>query len=172
VDGVNKLVTKSKNMYVSGSTAYAPERSFDSPLTREEYDKLRKAKTDRINRVKLKKNSKKRKTILSIASVFVMGLGLIFSEAQVYKAQTNLTNLKKEIVEARLVNDDLTLQLAKVSSISTIKETAEGKLNMKNPDRSMALYVDLSRDNFNPKSEDNRVSKTKEALGKIKNLLF
>jgi cell division protein FtsL len=172
MDGVNKLVMKSKSMYVDGSTAYAPERSFDSPLTREEYEKLRKAKIDRANRIKQKKNSLKRKTILSIASVFVMGFGLIFGEAQVYGTQNKLTNLKKEIAEARSVNDDLKLQLAKVSSIGTIKETAEAKLQMRNPDRSTALYVDLSKDNFSPESKDNRTSKTKEVIGKIKNLLF
>ena len=58
---VNKLVVKNRNMYISGSTALAPEREYDKPLRKEEYEKLRKAKVERINRVKQKKNAKRKK---------------------------------------------------------------------------------------------------------------
>lgn len=163
---------KNRNIYVNGSTAYAPERNTENPLTKEEYEKLRRAKIERSNRFKQKKNAKKRGTIINIAGIFVIGLGIIWSEAQVYGIQNQLSSIKKEIVEVNKSNEDLRLQLVKVSSISNIKTVAEEKLHMINPNRSQILFADLNKNNFSDAPEDNREGKAKELFLKIKNLLF
>jgi cell division protein FtsL len=163
---------KNKNMYVSGSTAYAPERNTENPITREEYEKLRRAKIERSNRAKQKKNAKKRGTIVTIAGVFIIGFGVIWSEAQVYGIQNQLSSIKKEIVEVNKLNEDLRLQLVKVSSINNIKTIAEDKLHMSTPSRTNVMFADLSKNNFSELPKDNREGKAKELFLKIKNLLF
>jgi cell division protein FtsL len=169
---VNKLVKKSRFDYINGSTVYAPERHTESPLKKEEYEKLRKTKIQRINRIKQKKNAQKRQVMVSIITVFAMGLSLIWGEAQVYRTQRELTKVKKEITEINRLNDDLKVQLLKVSSIENIKQSAENKLHMIIPDRKNVIYADLSKDNFNRETKDGSESKTKDLWWRIKNLLF
>lgn len=166
------MVMKSSNSYVRGSTAYAPERNRENPLTQEEYEKLRRSKVERANRVKLKKNAQKRKSMSVIVGVFVVGLGLIFSEAQVYGIQNQLSKVKKEIVEVNKSNEDLRLQLVKVASIGNVEQIAQQKLHMVRPDRTKIIYADLSIDNFSEIPEDNSVGKFQEFILKIKSLLL
>jgi cell division protein FtsL len=169
---VNKLVKKSRFEYINGSTVYAPERLRESPLKKEKYEKLRKTKIERINRVKKKKNAQKRRVMVSIITVFGVGLSLIWGEAQVYGNQMELTKIKKEIVDVNRQNDDLKIQLLKVSSLENIKQNAENKLHMIIPDRKNVIYADLSKDNFNEETKDGSESKTKDLWLRIKNLLF
>lgn len=166
------MVKKSKFEYINGSTVYAPERVKETPLKKEEYEKLRKKKIERINRVKQKKNAQKRSVILSIITTFGVGLSLIWGEAQVYRTQRELTKIKKEIVEINKHNDDLKLQLLKVSSLENIKQNAESKLHMITPDRKNAIYADLSKNNFSKEPGDGSASKTKDLWWRLKNLLF
>jgi cell division protein FtsL len=169
---VNKLVKKSRFEYINGSTVYAPERHRESPLKKEEYEKLRKTKIQRINRIKLKKNAQKRKVMVSIVTVFGVGISLIWGEAQVYSSQRELTKIKKEIVDIGRQNDDLKIQLLKVSSLENIKQNAENKLHMMIPDRKNVIYADLSKDNFSREPKDGSENKTKDLWMMIKNLLF
>jgi cell division protein FtsL len=166
------LVKKSRFEYISGSTAYAPERHKESPLRKEEYEKLRKKKIERINRVKQKKNAQKRSVMVSIITVFGVGLSLIWGEAQVYRTQRELSKIKKEIVEVNRQNDDLKIQLLKVSSLENIKQNAESKLQMVSPARKNVIYADLSKNNFIKEPMDGSESKTKDLWWRIKNLLF
>jgi cell division protein FtsL len=163
---------KNRNTYVNGSNAYAPERSRENPLTREEYEKLNRAKIERTNRIKQKKNAKKRKAMFTIVGAFVVGVSLIWSEAQVYGVQNKLTKMKKEIVEVGRSNEDLKIQLGKVTNIRNVENVAEQKLHMKKPEVSKFLYVDLAKNNFSEIPEDNSQGKLKELITKIKSLLF
>jgi cell division protein FtsL len=169
---VNKLVRKSNYEYINGSTVFAPERMAPSPLKKEEYEKLRRAKIERTNRLREQKNAKKRKVMTSIITVFIVGLGLIWGEAQVYATQQQLTKLKRQIVDMNRQNDDLKVQLLKVSSLEHVKQSAEDKLQMINPDKKYVIYMDLNKDNFNKEPKDDRESKSKELFMRIKNLLF
>lgn len=166
------MVKKSRYEYINGNTVYAPDRVKESPLKKEEYEKLRKTKIERINRIKKKKNVQKRKVIVAIIAIFGVGLSLIWGEAQVYSNQRKLTSIKKEIVEINRQNDDLKIQLLKVSSLENIKQNAENKLHMITPDRKNVIYADLSKDNFNKEPKDGSESKTKDLWWRIKNLLF
>lgn len=166
------MVKKSRFEYISGSTVYAPERHKESPLRKEEYEKLRKKKIERINRVKQKKNAQKRSVMVSIITVFGVGLSLIWGEAQVYRTQRELSKIKKEIVEVNRQNDDLKIQLLKVSSLENIKQNAESKLQMVSPARKNVIYADLSKNNFIKEPMDGSESKTKDLWWRIKNLLF
>ena len=146
---MNKLVVKNRNMYISGSTALAPEREYDRPLRKEEYEKLRKAKALRINRAKQKKNAKKRKVMFNIASVFIIGFSIVWGEAQVYGTQQKLTSIKTQIIEINKENEDYKHQLAKVGSIENIKQVAEKDIHMITPDRTLIISADLEKNNFN-----------------------
>lgn len=166
------MVMGKGNEYVKGSTVFAPEVGRPNPLSKEEYEKLRKAKVERLNRVRQKKNAKKRKVMLTILLVFFTGIGLIWGQARVYSTQRELSRINKEIHDVQQANEALKVELVKVSGIEKVKSTAEKNLHMINPDRKQFLYVDLSKDNFAKVPKDDRESKTKEIVSKIKNLLF
>jgi cell division protein FtsL len=169
---VNKLVVKSRNTYINGSTVLAPDKRVESPLKKEEYEKLKRSKVERINRVKQKKNAQKRKVMMSIACVFLVGFSLIWGEAQVYRSQIKLSDIKAEITETNKENEDLRLQLAKASSIDNIRSVAESNLHMIAPDRKLMIVADLNKDNFIDEPKDYRESKAKEIITIIKSLLF
>jgi hypothetical protein len=169
---VNKLVVKKDELYINGSTVLVPERNRENPLIKEEYEKLRKSKIERSNRQKKLKNTNKRKILFSIVCVFILGFGLITSETEVYNSQQKLTEIKKQIADVNKDNNDLELKLVKVGGIDHIQQTAQNNLHMIAPDRKSIIYADLNKNNFAKVPKDVKVSKTKEVIERIKNLLF
>ena len=170
--GVNKLVMDNKQEYIKGSTALSPKRQEKGPLKKEDYELLRKARIERSNRIKLKKNLRKRKVLKTIAVVFVFGFALMFNESRLYDKQQKISKIKNQVSEASKTNEDFKIQLYKLDGIKNIKDTAENKLQMVLPQVGSEIRVDLSKNNFAEVPRDDKESFAEEILAKIKGLLF
>jgi cell division protein FtsL len=170
--GVNKLVEDKKMRYIKGSTALAPEKQQSGPVRKEDYEVLKKSKIERENRLKHKKNLNKRKVIKAISFVFAAGIALMFNEGRLYEKQQKVSQINREITDISKQNEDIRIQLVKLNSLSSIKNTADNTLNMVMPKREEVIYVDFSRSNFAEVPQDDKESLAEDFFAKIKNLLF
>lgn len=169
---MNKLVVNKDTRYVEGSTVLAPGRVEKAPLRKEEYEQLRKAQVERTNRLKHKKNLKKRKVLKTIAIVFIFGFVLTWNEGRLYTKQQQLGQIKHQINELNRDNEDLHIKLVELNGLESIKKLADEKLGMKIPEKDNIVYVDFSKSNFAEVPSDEKESLTKEIMMKIKSLLF
>jgi cell division protein FtsL len=175
---VNKVVVikKAKNMknnytksnYINGNTVLAPQ--YD-PSIDEEYLKLKKKRKERLKN-KNKKAVKTKLTIIrNIVLVFIVGVTLIGRYSSIYNMQKQVNNTQDEITNLNLQNDNLKVELVKQSDITKIEDTAVKKLNMVQPDKNVATYIDLSKDNFN---NDTKITadKNNNIIGELMKALF
>jgi cell division protein FtsL len=169
---VNKLLVRNGSEYIKGSTVFAPDININRPVRKEEYERLRKSRAQKLSRIRQRKNDHKKRVVLSILVVFFAGLGLIWNESQVYKTQRQLTRVRREINEVHHLNEALRVELIKVRGIGQLQEAAENDLGMVRPDRSNIVYLDLSKNYFEREPKDGRESKAKDIMARIKNLLF
>lgn len=166
------MLEDKKIQYVKGSSALAPKRQESEPNRQKDYESLRKAKIERENRLKHKKNMQKRKVLKTIAAVFVVGIGLMYNEGRIYEKQQKIIEINNEIKQVNQQIEDTKYQLLKLNSVANIKEAADNELNMTIPKNSETVYVDFSKNNFAEVPQEEKESFAKEVLGKIKSLLF
>ncbi|OPJ63242.1 hypothetical protein [Clostridium oryzae] len=164
------LMDKS-SYYINGSTIESPNTYEEIP-SKQEYEKLKKSKIEKNNRQKHKKNLQKRKTIIAVTAVFALGLLLMYNQSKVYSKQMKLTELKRNISELRLTHEDTQMKLYKLSNIETIRKNAQNKVGMVSMKKTKNVYVNFSKNYFKPRTSEAKMSKTKELLIKLKNLLF
>lgn len=69
-------------------------------------------------------------------------IGLLYMKAQVFKAQRDVNDIRKQIVAADKLNSTLNEQLSEAMNVNTIMEKAAA-LGMGYPDGSQVLYVSL-----------------------------
>jgi len=166
---VNKLLEDKKMQYVRGSAALAPKRQEKD---QKDYESLKKAKIERENRLKHKKNMQKRKVLKTIAAVFIVGIGLMYNEGRIYQKQQRIIEINNEIKKVNQQIEDTKFQLLKLNSVANIKEIADNELNMSIPKNTETVYVDFSKNNFAEVPQEEKESFAEEVLGKIKSLIF
>jgi len=166
------LLEDKKMQYVKGSAALAPKREEKETTRQKDYESLRRAKIERENRLKYKKNMQKRKVLKTIVAVFIVGIGLMYNEGRIYEKQQKIIEINKEIKTVNQQIEDVKYQLLKLNSVANIKEIADNELNMTIPKNTETVYVDFSKENFAEATQEEKESFAEEVLDKIKSLLF
>jgi len=161
------IVEKQKN-YINGSNALMPELKKDTQK-KDKYKKLQREKREREIRISKEKNQKKKSAIRYILILFALGILLTSRYAIIFNIQKDLSSVKNQIQKVDSENEALKIDILKVSSYESVKNTAEKQLNMKEPDNSKALIVDLSKNNF---KESNKDKEKLSKFEKLKDILF
>ncbi len=158
--------------YISGNNVLAPERKSNLPSKNEDYKKLKEAKKDRDYRLKQERIRKKKNAMQLISVVFVVGMILTFRYAAIFSMQKKLSSINKEIESINAKNESLKIDLLKHSSLQNVKSTSESKLSMALPDKSKAISVDLSKNNFKTIEEETSKNSFELLMTKVKKYLF
>lgn len=149
---VNKVVEANKNYSINGNAALVPKRRpFEED---EKLKELKKAKEEYLRNKKLAQNRKRARVMLSIVSVFVVGVVLIYRYSEIYTMQKDLITAQAQVDTLNKNNDDLHYQLAKYNNINYIQQKA-ASLNMVQPDKSTIATVNLNKQNIVKTSTDN-----------------
>jgi cell division protein FtsL len=166
---VNKLIVN--NSYdVKGNTVLNPNIGIKrSSRQEDEYERIRRSQIEKRNRLKYKKNKKKRQLLASIITIFICGMGVILGQSKVYAVQRNLSQINKEISAINVENDNLKVELVKTVNLQSIKNVSD-KLEMVNVDNSKIMYIDLDKNNFAPKQD--KEQGFSKWLGNLKKILF
>ena len=156
--------------YTRGNHALKPKRKISTPKKTKELEKLKKLKKDKRNKLKDKKEDSKKSISLIIATIFILGIIIIWRDTSVFSLQNKLTQLNKDIKSMVVDNEALKVDLLKTSSIETVKNTAESKLKMVTPSKDEVIRIEEKQNIAMPKEKGNE-TKNKSFLTKIKDAL-
>lgn len=158
----------SNNNYINGNTVLAPQ--YDPSIDQEYLNSIKKRK-ERL-KIKFKKSIKSKFRIMrNIALVLVIGLTLVGRYSSIYTMQQQLNRTQNDITDLHRQNDSLKVSLVEQSNVSQVQATAIMKLNMVQPDKNVAIYTDLSKDNFN-NDTNLTADKNNNIIGRLIKALF
>lgn len=160
-----------KNL-VNGSMALAPKHKPQTPNVDEEFERLRKARLER-EKVQAQKRVKAKLQIMKgILFTFAIGIVLVLRYSAVYNLQKGLTTVNSQIHNYSMDNENLKVQILKVSNMQQVEETAKTKLHMVTPDKNSIIYNEATKDYFAKSTNDNKKNTQENLLAKLKNMLF
>lgn len=142
--------------YINGSTVIRREEKRYDEERQKDIERIKKSKRDRQLREKLKTKQLKKNMSQIIVAVFVTGMIVMVGDSRVYSAQRQIKDMKKAISSLHSSNEDMKVQIIKISSIDQIKDLSENKLKMVSPTIEDNVYVDMSKNNFSPKDDDTK----------------
>lgn len=120
----------SKN-YVYGSVAYDIQ-----PEIKHEKKQIKRRKTKSKVKVKLK-------VVGSIMAIAIISLLTLTRFASIIRLTYDIRTVKSDIKKVQEANENTRVQIAKVSNIKSIEETAVNKLGMIIPDKNQIVYMDV-----------------------------
>lgn len=124
----NKKYTKN---YVYGSVAYDIQ-----PEIKHEKKQIKRRKTKSKVKVKLK-------VVGSIMAIAIISLLTLTRFASIIRLTYDIRTVKSDIKKVQEANENTRVQIAKVSNIKSIEETAVNKLGMIIPDKTQIVYMDV-----------------------------
>lgn len=160
-----------KNL-VSGSAALAPKHKPYYPNKNEELERKKKEEEQKRKELIQVRSAKKAKTLKVIVASFLIGVVLIMRYSAVYNLQKDLTNIKTDMHNLNMENENLKVELIKASNIEQIEETAKTKLNMVIPNKNNVVYLETTKDYFAAAAEESKQNTKESIIAKIKNMLF
>lgn len=156
------------NNYINGNTVLAPK--YD-PSIDEEYLNSLKRRKEKL-KVKNKKSMKKKLCIMrNIVLILVIGVTLVGRYSSIYNMQKQLNTTQSAIADLNRQNDSLKVSLVERGNVSQVQDVAVNKLNMVEPNKNVAIYTDLTKDNFNNETQ-NTADKNNNIVGKLIKALF
>lgn len=129
---------KEKNFsYIEGSTA--KQLNYD---VYEDNEVLKAKKT-------YKNNAKhKARFIISLVIVLAAGLTIMFRFAMITQMGYNINNSEKKYQDIKNMNAVLRIQIEKETDLENIKQVAETRLGMQNPDKSQMIYISVPKNDY------------------------
>lgn len=152
----------------------------------------RKLKTDyKVNTKKTKKavsktttkkkpklqNNKKLKVQITLNAIFIFAVlfGMIYQNAQISQAFSQIQGLKTQVAEIQKENEQLEIGIQNELNLSSIEENAKNMLGMQKLTSGQIRYVNLSKKDYvEPSTEeviiDSEQNLIQSIIEKIKNL--
>lgn len=157
----------SNSNYVNGNTVLAPK--YDPSIDEEYLNSIKKRK-EKL-KIKNKKGMKRKLCIMrNIALVLVIGITLVGRYSSIYNMQQQLNKTQSEISDLNRQNDSLKVSLVERGNVSQVQNVATTKLSMIEPDKNVAIYTNLSKENFN--NDQNTADKNNNMIGNLIKALF
>lgn len=114
-----------------------------------EHNQVLKEKKIRRNNAKIKW-----KVVFGIVIVFSLCLVLMYRYALITEMNLTAINSEKEYKQIKDENSRLRVEIEKQTDINTIREIAEGKLNMHKPEKNQIVYIYVPKNDYTVVSED------------------
>lgn len=127
---MEKNKKQSKN-YVYGNVAYDIQ-----PEIKKEKKPIKKTKTKNKAKVKLK-------MVRGIFIISVISFLTLTRFASMIRLTYDIRAVKSDIKKIQETNENTRVQMAKLSNIKGLEETALGKLGMIIPDKNQVVYIDV-----------------------------
>lgn len=162
------MIVVNEDSIIQGNTVlkpkYSPSKNNESEKEKEE----KKKRYKQINR----RIKNKLKIIRNIALIFTIGITLVARYSIIYDMQRELNSIKSNINNINKENENLRVELVKYSNIMQIEDIAINKLHMVKPDKSMAVYTDLSKEIVQSTEKKKQVEEQQNIWNRLKKLLF
>ncbi|MDW8799630.1 cell division protein FtsL [Clostridium sp. A1-XYC3] len=162
------MIVVNEDSIIQGNTVLKPKYS---PTRGNEVDK-EKANRKRRHKQVNRRVKNKMKIIRNIALIFIIGLTLVGRYCIIYDMQMELNSIKSNINTINKENENLRVELVKFNNIQQIEETAVSKLHMVKPDKSMAVYTNISKETIQSSEKKKQVEEEKSIWSRIKRVLF
>lgn len=132
------MIQKSKS-YIYGNTA----RKLD-------YDEFNKENDVHSRPVRKRRTHKKAKikAIFTIIFAFVLCMTIMYRYASIVQMNYEVNKMEKAYNDIRNDNSRLTVEVEKQIDLSRVREIAQTKLNMMQPDKSQVTYVEIPRSDY------------------------
>ncbi|GFR34996.1 septum formation initiator family protein [Thermobrachium celere] len=128
------VMTRKKGNYVtSGNVAYKVQVN-----EKREVKKVQKTKQKQNRNIKAKV-----KVLQFIGMLFLFSVLTLSRFVVIYNMNSQLRDLKKQIVQIQKENENLQVELAKINNIKNIENVAVTKYNMINPKAEEVRFVDV-----------------------------
>ncbi|MCX7746960.1 MAG: cell division protein FtsL [Clostridia bacterium] len=128
-----------------------------------QYDVYEENRVLKEKRLRKRNNKAKVRTVLSILVAFVLGAVVVYRYALITEQNYNLSKLTKNYESLKNENLRYLVDIEKDTDLANIKEIAESRLGMQNPDKYQIVHMKV------PKSDYTRVSDTYMNAQKQKN---
>ncbi|MDT8716625.1 hypothetical protein IAI10_08145 [Clostridium sp. 19966] len=165
------MILKEEDEYIRGSTVMIPKRREETTSS-EDYEKIKKSNIIRKNKIKYKKNQKKRKALKTIAVIFALGFLLMLNETHIYKKQVELNKLTDNVTDTNKSIEDLNIKLIQLNGLSSIEGIAKDKLNMSMQNMDKKVKVTFHGNNFVEVPSDKNNDSQKSIISEIKDFFI
>lgn len=150
-----------------GNTIRVPDYEKEREQRRKELERLKKIKQE-----ELKVKRAKQKSIMAFVLVaFMMGMFSIYRYCTIYKMQRNLSQMNAQVTNLNRENETLDIQLLKFKNLQYIEDKAT-KEGMVKADRNIAVYDDLTKNNFKTPSTKNSTQMKNNIVEKVVDFIF
>jgi cell division protein FtsL len=167
---VNKVIVVNENSVIRGNTVLKPEYNpYDNE--QEEKSKERRKKIKQNKQIS-KRAQNKVKVMRNIALTFVVGLTLVARYCIIYNMQMELNSVKSDINAVNRDNENLKVELVKYNNLQFIEDAATNKLHMIVPDKSSAVYANLSKEVIQSSEKKKEIIEQQSIWSKLKKILF
>jgi len=162
------VIVVNEDILISGNTVLKPKYNPYRNDEKEQKQKSRKIKNKQKNR----RLRNKIKIIRNIALTFIVGLILVGRYSIIYNMQKELNSVKSNINTINKENENLKVELVKFNNIQFIEETAMTKLHMIRPDKSLAIYTNLSKETIQSTEKKNEIEEQQNIWNRLREMLF
>lgn len=159
-----------ENSVIRGNTVLKPNYNpyEDNQFEREE-ERKRKLKQ---NKQKNKRLKSKVKVMRNIVLTFITGLALVGRYCIIYDMQRQLNSVQSNISVINKDNENLKVELIKYNNLQLIEDTATNKLKMVKPDKSGAVYTNLSKEVIQSREKKKEIEVQQNIWNRLGKILF
>lgn len=164
------MIVVNENSVIRGNTVLKPNYNpyEDDQLQREE-ERERKLKQNKQRNRRVKS---KVKVMRNIIFTFITGLTLVGRYCIIYDMQRELNSVKSSISVINKENENLKVELVKYNNLQMIEETAINKLKMIKPDKSGAIYTNLSKEVIQSREQKKEIEEQQNIWNRLRKILF
>lgn len=164
------MIVVNENSVIRGNTVLKPNYNpyEDNQFEREE-ERKRKLKQ---NKQKNKRLKSKVKVMRNIVLTFITGLALVGRYCIIYDMQRQLNSVQSNISVINKDNENLKVELIKYNNLQLIEDTATNKLKMVKPDKSGAVYTNLSKEVIQSREKKKEIEVQQNIWNRLGKILF
>jgi len=164
------VIVVNENSVIRGNTVLKPGYNpyEDNQFEREE-ERKRKLKQ---NKQRNRRVNRKVKVLRNIVVTFIVGLTLVGRYCIIYDMQREFNSVESSINVINKENENLKVDLVKYNNLQLIEETATNKLKMVKPDKSGAVYTNLSKEVIQSREKKKEIEVQQNFWNRLRNMLF
>lgn len=164
------MIVVNENSVIRGNTVLKPNYNpyEDNQFERKE-ERERKLKQNKQRNRRLKS---KVKVMRNIILTFITGLTLVGRYCIIYDMQRELNSVQSNISVINKDNENLKVELVKYNNLQLIEDTAINKLKMVKPDKSGAVYTNLSKEVIQSREKKKEIEVQQNIWNRLEKILF
>lgn len=161
--------------YNSSSVAYdyETEREYYEPRRKQSIERRKKAKRNKIKIVN-EATVHSAKIYVPLVIIFAFAVSVVMSNARVIEQKATIAQLKDELKQVQEDNNNIETELTKNINMEEVEKQASQRLGMQKPASYQIVYIDVPKQSYTSKFENNsdkiktgKLEELKESLKKL-----